>query len=126
MPDPLSTSARAELVTMLEATGRTVYGVAPKVPIPPCLVVVPDAPWIIPNRLGSARNYELRYRVLVVTDPRDNEAAMKDAEAAVDAILDTVASKFAVTQVGPPQLTDIGSQGAVQTTEITLTAQIKE
>ena len=108
MPDPLSTSARAELVTMLEATGRTVYGVAPKVPIPPCLVVVPDAPWIIPNRLGSARNYELRY------------------EAAVDAILDTVASKFAVTQVGPPQLTDIGSQGAVQTTEITLTAQIKE
>lgn len=126
MPTPLSTQARAELVTLLEGTGRTVHAVPPPVPIPPCLVVVPDSPWMVPNRIGSARNYQLRYRVLVVSDARVNTSAMADAEAAVDAILDALTGKFAVTQVGPPQLTDTGAQGVVQTTEITLTAQVKE
>lgn len=126
MPGPLSTQARAELVTLLESTGRTVHPVAPPVPIPPCLVVVPDTPWMIPNRLGSALNYELRYRVLVVSDARVNASAMADAEAAVEDVLDALTGKFAVTQVGPPQLTDTGAQGVVQTTEISLTAQVKE
>ena len=53
MPNALSTDARLELAGLLASvTGYKVHDVAPNVPIPPCLVIVPDTPWITPERIG--------------------------------------------------------------------------
>lgn len=78
MPNALSTDARLELAGLLAAvTGYKVHDVAPNVPIPPCLVIVPDTPWIVPERIGSVLNYRLRLKVLVVVDSRNNAAGLK-------------------------------------------------
>ena len=122
----LTTEARTTLTTALEATGLRVYTTVPAVPKPPAIVVVPDTPWVRPNRVGSNLNYEVRWRILVVIKPRKNSAELLDAENAVDTILALIPSGFEVVQVGPPQLTDTGAQGTVITTEIAVQAQMKE
>lgn len=126
MPSALSTQARQQLATNLAAVGVKVWSVAPNVPIPPCLVIKPSTPWVIPRRIGSNLNYELRLDVLIVADGRTNDAALLKCETLVDALVANVGTGFNVEQVGPPQLTDLGGKGSALTVETTITAQIKE
>jgi hypothetical protein len=122
----LTTEARTTLATALAGTGYRVFSTAPAVPTTPSLVIIPDSPWINPERLGSVLNYVCRWKILVVISPRKNDAAAADTETAVDAVLALMPAGFNVTQVGPPQLTDIGAQGTVVTTEIYVSAHMKE
>lgn len=122
----LSTEAREALITALEGHGIRVYDTVPAVPKPPAIVVVPDSPWIIPERIGSPLNYRVRWRVLVVISPRQNAAATKDIEDAIDTVLGLIPSTMQVEQVNPPQLQDTGAQGTVLTTEINVSAHWKE
>jgi hypothetical protein len=121
----LSTEAREALVQAFEGNGLKVYTTVPAVPKPPCIVVVPDSPWIQPTRLGSNLNYRVRWKVLVVISPRNNDAATLDIEDAVDLILGLVPSGYVADLVGPPQLADTGAQGTVYTTEINVSAQMQ-
>lgn len=122
----LSTEAREALIQALEGHGIRVYDTVPAVPKPPAIVVVPDSPWIIPERIGSPLNYRVRWRVLVVISPRQNAAATKDIEDAIDTVLGLIPSTMQVEQVNPPQLQDTGAQGTVLTTEINVSAHWKE
>lgn len=122
----LSTESRLALVAAFEGHGIRVYDTVPAVPKPPAVVITPDSPWIVPERVGSFLNYRVRWRVLVVISPRNNEAATVDIEDAVDTLLGLVPSGFNVEQVNPPQLNDVGAQGTVLTTEINISAHWKE
>lgn len=122
----LTTESRTDIVQAVTGLGLKVYASAPPVPSPPCIVVIPDAPWIRPGRIGSNLNYEVRWRLLVVISPRKNDAAQLDTENAVDAVLDALPPSYLVSAVGQPQLTDTGAQGTVITTEINVSAQMKE
>ena len=121
----LSTEAREELVTAFTGQGLKVYTTVPAVPKPPCIVVIPDSPWIQPTRLGSNLNYRVRWKVLVVISPRNNEAATLDIEDAVDLILGLIPSGYVAELVSPPQIADTGAQGSVYTTEISVTVQMQ-
>ena len=122
----LSTEARQALITALEGHGIRVYDTVPAVPKPPCIVITPDGPWIIPERVGSNLNYRVRWRILVVISPRNNEAATIDVEDAVDTVLSLIPATMNVEQVNTPQLQDTGAQGTVLTTEINVSAHWKE
>jgi len=121
----LTTEARLELVQAFTGSGLKVYTTVPAVPKPPCIVVIPDSPWIQPTRLGSNLNYRVRWKVLVVISPRNNEAATLDVEEAVDLVLGLVPSGYVAELVSPPQLADTGAQGTVYTTEISVTVQMQ-
>jgi hypothetical protein len=122
----LTTESRGLLVTALTGHGFKVYGTAPAIPVTPSIVIVPDAPWITPERIGGRLNYRVRWKLLVVINPRKNDAASVDTEDAVDVVLGLMPSGFTVDQVGPPSLTDLGAQGTVITTEINVQAHMKE
>ena len=122
----LSTESREALIQALSSSSLRVYDTVPAVPKPPAVVITPDAPWIVPERVGSNLNYRVRWRVLVVISPRSNEAATLDIEDAVDELLALVPSTYNVEQVNPPQLNDVGAQGTVLTTEINVSAHWKE
>ena len=122
----LSTEARQALVDAFEGQGLRVYDTVPAVPSPPCIVVIPDSPWLIPERLGSTLNYRARWRVMIVISPRNNAQAVLDIEDAVDTMLGLIPTGFNVDQVGPPSLSDTGAQGTVYTTEIAVSAHMKE
>lgn len=124
MPNALSTDARLELAGLLATvTGYKVQDVAPNVPIPPCLVIVPDTPWIVPERIGSVLNYRLRLKVLVVVDSRNNAAGLKKMESAVEAVVVAIGDTFIIDQISPPQITDTGAT-AVLVSEVSTTSHI--
>jgi hypothetical protein len=122
----LSTEARSALIAALEGNGYRVYDTMPAVPKPPAIVIIPDSPWIVPERIGSNLNYRVRWRVTVVISPRSNEAATTDIEDAVDVVLANIPASMNVEQVNAPQLQDTGAQGTVLTTEINVSAHWKE
>lgn len=122
----LSTESRQALLTAFDGSGIRVYDTVPAVPKPPAIVVTPDSPWIVPERVGSPLNYRIRWRVLIVISPRSNEAATIDTEDAVDTVLALIPATFNVEQVNPPQLQDIGAQGTVISTEVNVSAHWKE
>ena len=124
MPAALATDARNELATLLATvTGYKVHKVAPNAPIPPCLVIVPDTPWIVPERIGTVLNYRLRLKVLVVVDSRNNAAALVKMENAVEAVAVAIGDTFIIDQISPPQITDTGSS-AVLVSEVSTTSHI--
>lgn len=122
----LTTESREDLATAFSGLGLKVYGTVPAVPIPPCAVIVPDATWITPNRIGSTLAYRISWRIMVVIAPRKNDAATVDTENAIDAILAAMPAGYQIIRVGAPQLADTGAQGTVITTEITVQVDMKE
>lgn len=122
----LTTESRTTLAAAFTGQGYRVYDTPPPVPTPPCVTFVADSPWIRPSRIGSHLNYEVRWRILVAIKVRKTSAELLDIEDAVDTILGLIPAGFEVAQVGPPQLTDIGAQGTVITTEIAVSAHMKE
>jgi len=122
----LTTESRTALAAALDGHGYRVYDTPPAVPTAPCITFVADSPWVRPGRIGSNLNYEVRWRIIVVIKVRQNSAEQLDAENAVDTILGLIPSGFEVAQVGPPTLTDTGAQGTVITTEIAVSAHMKE
>lgn len=122
----LTTESREALVTAFTGQGLKVYTTTPAVPSPPCVVIVPDSPWVTPERIGSNLNYRVRWRVLIVISPRNNEAATLDIENAIDALLPLLPTGFTWDQINPPQLNDVGTQGTVYTTEMNVSAHMKE
>ena len=122
----LTTEARLALTAAFAATGLKVYDTVPAVPAPPCIVVIPDTPWLLPERLGSTLNYRARWRVLIVISPRNNAQATLDLEDAVDDCLGLIPTGFNVDLVNPPSLSDTGAQGTVYTVELAVSAHMKE
>jgi len=115
-----------EAALIVGGVGMRVYDTIPAVPKPPAIVISPDSPWIRPNRLGSNLNYEVRWKILVIISPRQNAAATLDTEAAVDSVLAMIPNGFTCQGVNAPQLQDIGAQGTILTTEINVSASMKE
>ena len=125
----LTTESRQTLAASLASTGLKVFQTPPSTPKPPCIVLVPDTPWVTSSRIGSHLNYRARWRVLVVITPRvsrNNDVTQLDVENAVESVLTHIPAGFEVEQVGPPQYTDVGAQGTVVTTEIAVSAHMKE
>lgn len=121
----LTTDSREALVTAFTGQGLQVYTTVPAVPRPPAVVIVPDSPWITHER-GGTLGYRVRWRVLIVISPRNNEAATLDVENAIDALLPLIPAGFSWDVVNPPQLNDVGAQGTVYTTEINVSVSMKE
>jgi hypothetical protein len=121
----LVTEAREALVDAFTGQGLQVYTTVPAVPRPPAVVIVPDSPWITHER-GTALGYRVRWRVLIVISPRNNEAATLDVENAIDLLLPLIPAGFSWDVVNPPQLNDVGAQGTVYTTEINVSVSMKE
>ena len=119
------TEAREALVAAFTGHGLQVYTTVPAVPRPPAVVIIPDSPWITHER-GTALGYRVRWRVLIVISPRNNEAATLDVENAIDLLLPLIPAGFSWDVVNPPQLNDVGAQGTVYTTEINVSVSMKE
>ena len=123
---PLTTDARTDLADALANIGPTVHAVPPAVPTPPCLVIAPDTPWATIRRLGSRLNMQVRLRILIVVSPRTVEAAISESETLLEGVLVAIPAAYSVEDIGPPVITDTGTQGAVVTTEISVTVHMKE
>lgn len=125
MPTPIITESRGDLYTAFTGLGLKVYDYSPPIPQPPCVVILPDSPWIRPDRVGSNLNIEVRWRALLVVNSKANNAQPDQIEDALEDLLGAIPTGYVVTSVGSPQLTDVGAQGTVTTTEVNISVRLK-
>lgn len=120
------TDSRMEVTGALTGLGAKVYDYVPAVPVAPAIVCTPAETWVTPGRIGARLSIEVAWKVMIVVAPRKNDAATKDLEDLVAAVIDNLPAGYQLVRVGAPQVADLGAQGSVYTSEITITAQLKE
>jgi hypothetical protein len=123
MPTPLPTEARTQLATWLATTDYRVETTVPKVPSPPVLVIVPDAPWITPGRV-PALAFDVNLKVMCVA--RDNAEGIDVLEDMVHQVIDSVDGQTQWSDATAPQTLDLGAQGTVLVSEVSITIHVKE
>jgi hypothetical protein len=120
------TSARSEIVAAINSAGITAYGHTPATMVPPIVVVKPDAEWIIPNRVGSKLGAKIGFRIECVVNVIDSASALDALEDLVFRTVAAIPDGVLITSVDAPNVGGTGSQGDTLSTEILITAQIKE
>jgi hypothetical protein len=123
--DGLTTGARDAIAKALRDAGLPAHSYVPETVSPPAVIVIPDDPYIVVNRLGPRLSYSAAFTVTVMVQALDNEASLALCEAHIDAVLDALPSGVSATRVSRPALDDLGAQGAVYVAEVNVTAQVE-
>ena len=120
------TTARHELAAYYLAAGLQTYAAAPAALITPCVVILPESPWIEPNRVGDKIRARMRFSVNVYASAMDNELALAAVENLVEQIIRATPPGLLIESVGRPVETDQGSQGVTLSAAVNISAQIEE
>jgi hypothetical protein len=120
------TSTRHELAGYYLAAGIQTYPSAPQTLVTPCVVILPDSPWIEPNRVGDKIRARMSFTVTAYASAIENEIALAAIEDLVEAIIRATPHGLLITSVGRPVESDQGSQGVTLSAAVNISAQIEE
>lgn len=120
------TDARHELAAVYATAGIPTHSSAPAALITPCVVILPDSPWIEPNRVGDKIRARMRFTANAYASAIDNEIALAAIEKLVEDVIRATPNGILIESVTRPTETDQGSQGVTLTAAVTITAQIEE
>jgi hypothetical protein len=123
--DATMTQARLEVATALHEAGLIAFAHAPATILPPCVVVEPEAPWLIPG-IGERFAGRMRLKVTAYAVAIDNAAALSSLENLVERTVKAIPRGVAIESVGVPSEADTGAQGSSLAASILITAAIKE
>lgn len=122
----LSTDARDEIATALRSAGIEAFPFPPETPTLPSAIVLPDDPYLIPNRVGVGLTYSAAYSVDCLAQALDNEAGLAAVEALIDSVLAALPNGVTPTRVSRPVIESLGAQGNAYVSSIQVTAQLTE
>ena len=122
----LSTTCREELAAALNESidGVQTFAITPPVPPIPGMVIRPDDPYLVIDRVGSRLSYMVALVLTIVTPATDISASVKNAEEMVDLALEHIPTGYSVERISTPTLTDLGAQGSAYTTDVNITAHV--
>jgi hypothetical protein len=107
----ISGDVRAAIKTALAGTAASVYDYVPESPIVPCIVVVPDSPYMELETIGRSNvRVKLNYTVTACVAYLSNPASLDNLEKLIISILGALtASKYELSTVDRPSVTQVGS-----------------
>ena len=122
----LSTTCREELAAALNESieGVQTFAITPPVPPIPGMVIRPDDPYLVIDRVGSRLSYMVALVLTIVTPATDISASVKTAEEMVDLALEHIPTGYSVERISTPTLTDLGAQGSAYTTDVNINAHV--
>lgn len=102
---------RGAIKTALAAVSANVYDHVPESPIAPCVVIVPDAPYMENETIGKSNvRVKLNFTVTACVAYLSNPASLDNLEKLVISILGALsASKYELSTVDRPSVTQVGS-----------------
>jgi hypothetical protein len=122
----LTTDTRTEIAAALAMAGLPAFPYVPETVTLPSVVVVPDDPYIVVDRLGPTLNYTVAYVLHVVTQAIDNEAGLSSCEALIDDTLRAIPDGVRVVRVNRPLIDNLGAQGSAYVAQIFVQAHVAE
>jgi hypothetical protein len=120
-----STDARLAITTALKTAGLPAFPYVPKTVSMPAVIVIPDDPYLIPNRVGPVLRMEAKYVVVCVAAAHEAEAGVASCEEMAERAILALPDGVTADRVTRPSLDSIGAQGSVYVAEITITAQVE-
>jgi hypothetical protein len=121
-----STEARLAITAALTAAGLPAFPYVPKTVSTPAVIVIPDDPYLIPNRVGSQLSMEVAFVVACIAQGNDTEAAVAQCEALSEAVIVALPDGVWATRVSRPSLDSLGAQGSIYVAEVTVRAQVQD
>jgi hypothetical protein len=88
------------------------------------MVIRPDDPYLVIDRVGSRLSYTVALVLTIVTPATDITASVRNAEAMVDTALQAIPTGYSVERISTPTLTDMGAQGSAYTTDVNVLAHV--
>lgn len=100
------TTTRQDLADTLKDAGYSVYAYPNEQMFAPCIVLVPGSPYVIwqtPTRKAA------RYTLTLMVVANDNQAALINLEAMIEAVAELLPNYVTVGDFSQPQINEIGS-----------------
>lgn len=107
--------AKAIIKDALTGNGYQVYDYVPADPTPPCAIMVPNSPWLVPVTIGSDPRCILSYKLTLCVAANDNKASLYNIEDMAESVLANLPSGTSVGDFSPPRPASIGSTELVTT-----------
>lgn len=107
--------AKERIKTALSGNGYIVYDYVPADPTPPCAIMVPASPWLVPVSIGSNPTCVVSYKLTLCVAANDNKASLYNIEDLAESVLTQLPSGTGVGDFSPPRPTSIGSAELVTT-----------
>lgn len=104
----IATDVRGALATALGSLTANVYNDVPEAPMAPCVCIVPDTNYLVPNLINkSAQRFEVNLIISVAVAYNSNVGALDNLEQLVIAALAAIPSGYVVNSIESPRRWDL-------------------
>ena len=107
--------AKAIIKDALSGNGYNVYDYVPADVTPPCVIMVPASPWLVPVTIGNNPTAILSYKLTLCVAANDNKASLYNIEDMAENVLQQLPNGTGVGDFSPPRPTSLGSAELVTT-----------
>ena len=103
-------SVRQPLATALSSVAGNVYAFVPESPIPPCVVVVPNSPYLELETISkSSIRTKINMTISVAVAYNSNPASLDNIEQLILSVLAVIPAGYIVSSVERPTVTQVGA-----------------
>lgn len=110
MPSSIQDDIRGALATALSGVAASVYNHVPEAPIPPAVVIVPDAPYLdfeIINK--STLKCKVNLTISCIVAYNSNPGSLDNLEKLVISAVQAIPAGWIVEQADQPRVTEMGA-----------------
>lgn len=101
---------RQPLATALAGVSANVYNHVPESPMPPCIVFVPNSPYLDIDTIGKSQvRVRINLTITAIVAYNSNPASLDNLEQLVMSILAVIPNGYIVGSVTRPSVTNIGA-----------------
>ena len=110
MPSTILSSTRQPLAIALASVAGNVYAFVPESPIPPCVVLVPDSPYLELETINkSTIHTKINFTISVAVAYNSNPASLDNIEQLIMSVLAVIPAGYIVSSVERPTVTQVGA-----------------
>jgi hypothetical protein len=100
---------RSTLATAIQQAGYKSHAAPLATVVPPAVVIVPDAPYLIANTLASGGlMWQVNYQLIVAVASLDNRGSLAQLEEIVVRVCSSLPRGVAFEEVGQPAIEEVG------------------
>ena len=110
MPSTILSDIRTPLATALAGVAGNVYAFVPESPVPPCVVLVPDSPYLELETINkSTIHTKINFTISVAVAYNSNPASLDNIEQLVMSVLAVIPVGYIVSSVERPTVSQVGA-----------------
>ena len=110
MPSTILSDIRTPLATALAGVAGNVYAFVPESPVPPCVVLVPDSPYLELETINkSTIHTKINFTISVAVAYNSNPASLDNIEQLIISVLAVIPVGYIVSSVERPTVTQVGA-----------------